>query len=100
MISHFQALCTALSGTIGMGNLSGVAVAISTGGPGAIFWMWISAIVGMAIKFFTCSLAVMYRKKDNDGHWMGGPMIVIEQALPRLSNPYLIFLALQALLAA
>ncbi|HFB68487.1 MAG TPA: sodium:alanine symporter family protein, partial [Calditrichae bacterium] len=60
-ITHFQALSSALAGTVGMGNISGVAIAIYTAGPGAIFWMWVSAIVGMATKFFTCSLAVMYR---------------------------------------
>ena len=60
-ITHFQALTTALSSTIGMGNIAGVAVAISIGGPGAVFWMWISAIVGMSTKFFTSSLAIMYR---------------------------------------
>lgn len=87
IITHFQALCTALSGTIGMGNLSGVAVAISTGGPGAIFWMWISAVVGMGIKFFTCSLAIMYRKEDGDGQLIGGPMVVIDQALPKTFKP-------------
>src|SRR6056300_760064 len=60
-ISHFKALTTALSSTIGMGNIAGVAVAISIGGPGAMFWMWVSAIIGMSTKFFTCTLAVMYR---------------------------------------
>ena len=60
-ITHFQALSTALSSTIGMGNIAGVAVAISIGGPGAMFWMWVSAIVGMSTKFFTCTLAIMYR---------------------------------------
>ena len=60
-ISHFQALTTALSATVGMGNIAGVAVAISIGGPGAIFWMWVSGIIGMSTKFFTSALAVMYR---------------------------------------
>ena len=59
-ISHFQALSTALSSTIGMGNIAGVAVAISIGGPGAIFWMWVSGIIGMSTKFFTGSLSIMY----------------------------------------
>ena len=73
-ISHFQALSTALASTIGMGNIAGVAVAINIGGPGAMFWMWISAIIGMSTKFFTCTLAVMYRGKDSAGNIQGGPM--------------------------
>ena len=60
-VSHFRALCSALSGTVGMGNVAGVAIAVTQGGPGALFWMWVCALVGMATKFFTCSLAVMYR---------------------------------------
>ncbi len=80
-ISHFQALSSALAGTIGMGNISGVAIAIALGGPGAVFWMWISAIVGVATKFFTCTLAVMYRGPDSAGHIQGGPMYVIREGL-------------------
>jgi AGCS family alanine or glycine:cation symporter len=80
-ISHFQALSTALSATVGMGNIAGVAVAIAIGGPGAIFWMWVSAIIGMATKFFTNSLAVMYRGKDTDGNIQGGPMYFIMEGL-------------------
>ena len=79
--SHFQALSTALSSTVGIGNIAGVAVAISLGGPGALFWMWISAIVGMATKFFTCSLGIMFRGHDSDGELQGGPMYVIEQGM-------------------
>ncbi|MGB1801316.1 MAG: alanine:cation symporter family protein, partial [Gammaproteobacteria bacterium] len=63
-ISHFQALTVALSGTIGMGNIAGVAIAISMGGAGAIFWMWVAGLFGMIIKFFTCTLACLYRKQD------------------------------------
>ena len=80
-ISHFQALSTALSSTVGIGNIAGVAVAISLGGPGALFWMWISAIVGMATKFFTCSLGIMYRGYDSNNVLQGGPMYVIEQGM-------------------
>jgi len=80
-ISHFQALSTALSSTVGIGNIAGVAVAISLGGPGALFWMWISALVGMATKFFTCSLGIMYRGYDTDNVLQGGPMYVIEQGM-------------------
>ena len=79
--SHWRALCTALSGTIGMGNIAGVAIAISTGGSGAIFWMWIVAILGMSIKFFTCSLSCLYRKRDSKGNLLGGPMYYIELGL-------------------
>ncbi len=82
-ISHARALSAALAGTIGMGNIAGVALAISIGGPGAIFWMWVTAIVGMATKFFTASLAVMYRGLDSDGELQGGPMYVIREAMPK-----------------
>jgi len=90
-ISHFQALSTALAGTVGMGNVTSVAVAITTGGPGAIFWMWVSALVGMATKFFTCSLAVMYRGRDSMGNIQGGPMYFITEGLGRKWKPLAIF---------
>lgn len=77
-ISHFQALAAALSATIGTGNITGVATAIAVGGPGALFWMWITAILGMAVKFTSCTLAVMYRRIDPDGYVRGGPMYYIE----------------------
>ena len=93
-ISHFKALSTALASTIGMGNLAGVAVAITAGGPGALFWMWITAILGMSTKFFTCTLAVLYRKKDADGAVHGGPMYVITQALPKQFHFLAIWFAL------
>lgn len=80
-ISHFQALSTALASTIGLGNIGGVAIAITQGGPGAVFWMWVAAIVGMATKFFTCTLAVMYRGRDSLGQVQGGPMYYIEVGL-------------------
>ena len=80
-LRHYEALSTALAGTVGMGNISGVAVAITMGGPGAIFWMWVSAFFGVATKFFTCSLAVMYRGKDSAGEIQGGPMYVIMEGL-------------------
>lgn len=82
-ISHFQALASALSATLGMGNIAGVAVAIHVGGPGAIFWMWVTALVGIATKFFTCSLAIMYRGRDDDGMVQGGPMYVVTEGLSR-----------------
>ena len=77
-ISKYQALSSALSGTIGLGNIAGVALAIQLAGPGAVFWMWITACLGIATKFFTCSLSVMYREKDSDGTILGGPMYVIK----------------------
>lgn len=80
-ISHFQALSTALASTIGLGNIGGVAIAITQGGPGAVFWMWVAAVVGMATKFFTCTLAVMYRGRDSLGQVQGGPMYYIEVGL-------------------
>ncbi len=82
-INHASALSAALAGTIGMGNIAGVALAIKIGGPGAIFWMWMTAILGIATKFFTCSLAVMYRGRDDQGELQGGPMYVIREALPK-----------------
>jgi AGCS family alanine or glycine:cation symporter len=82
-ITHFQALSTALSSTIGLGNIGGVAIAITQGGPGAVFWMWMAALVGMATKFFTCTLAVLYRGEDSLGQVQGGPMYYIEAGLGR-----------------
>ena len=82
-ISHYQALSTHLAATVGMGNISGVAVAIVMGGPGAIFWMWVSAFFGMATKFFTSTLAIMFRGKDSLGEPQGGPMYVIREGLSR-----------------
>lgn len=80
-VSSFQALCTALSSTIGTGNIVGVATAISAGGPGAIFWMWVSAFFGMATKYAEGLLAVYYRSKDEKGQIAGGPMYYIEKGL-------------------
>jgi len=77
-ISHFSALTTALSATIGTGNIVGVAAAILMGGPGAVFWMWITACVGMATKFTSCTLAVHFRQIDQSGEVHGGPMHFIE----------------------
>jgi len=82
-INHYQALSTHLAATVGMGNISGVAVAIATGGPGAIFWMWISAFIGMATKFYTCTLAIEYRGLDSNGQLQGGPMYVIREGLKK-----------------
>lgn len=82
-INHYKALATQLASTVGMGNISGVAVAIVTGGPGAIFWMWVSAFLGIATKFFTCSLSIMYRSQDEKGNYYGGPMYIIREGLDK-----------------
>ena len=78
-ISHFRALSAALSATIGTGNIAGVAIAIALGGPGAVFWMWITALVGMATKFTSCSLALRFREIGSDGTARGGPMYFLEK---------------------
>ena len=80
-LSHFQALSTALSATVGIGNIAGVATAIYYGGPGALFWMWITAFFGSALKFAECTLAVEYRDFDKQGMTAGGPMYTIERGL-------------------
>ncbi|MGB4376250.1 MAG: sodium:alanine symporter family protein, partial [bacterium] len=80
-ITPFQALATALAATIGTGNIAGVATAIATGGPGAVFWMWFSAFFGMVTKFGEVVLAVRYREKKPDGTWAGGPMYYISKGL-------------------
>ncbi len=80
-ISHFQALMTALSATVGTGNIAGVATAIAAGGPGALFWMWITGLVGMATKYSEAVLAVKYRVVDKAGHMSGGPMYYISRGL-------------------
>ncbi|MFK7832637.1 MAG: alanine/glycine:cation symporter family protein [Winogradskyella sp.] len=99
-ISHFQALTTALSATVGMGNIAGVAVAISIGGPGAVFWMWMSAVVGMSTKFFTSTLAIMYRGKDSAGELQGGPMYFITEGLGKAWKPLAVFFSFCGLLGA
>lgn len=99
-ISHFQALTTALSATVGMGNISGVAVAIAIGGPGAIFWMWISAIVGMSTKYFTSVLAILYRGKDSEGVLQGGPMYFIVEGLGKNWKPLAVFFSFCAMVGA
>jgi AGCS family alanine or glycine:cation symporter len=80
-ITHFQALMTALSATVGTGNIAGVATAIAAGGPGALFWMWVTGLVGMATKYSEAVLAVKYRITDEDGEMSGGPMYYISRGL-------------------
>ena len=86
-ITHFQALSSALSSTVGMGNIAGVAIAIHSGGPGAVFWMWCTAIIGMTTKFFTCTLSILYRGKDDQGEIQGGVMYYIEEGLGEKYRP-------------
>jgi AGCS family alanine or glycine:cation symporter len=99
-ISHFQALSTALSATIGMGNVSGVAIAIFIGGPGAVFWMWVSAVIGMSTKFFTASLAIMYRGNDDTGSIQGGPMYFIMEGLGKKWKPLAVMFSISGLIGA
>ena len=82
-ISPYEALSTALASTVGMGNIAGVAFAIHIGGPGALFWMWVTAFVGMSTNFFTSTLSVMFRGKDSNGEIQGGPMYVIREAMSK-----------------
>ncbi|NNE27890.1 MAG: alanine:cation symporter family protein [Saprospiraceae bacterium] len=99
-INHFQALSTALAATVGMGNIAGVAVAITIGGPGAIFWMWVSGIIGMSTKFFTCTLSILYRGKDSSGEIQGGPMYFIVEGLGKKWKPLAVFFATAGLIGA
>lgn len=86
-ISSFQALSSAIAATVGLGNISGVAVALTMGGPGAIFWMWVSACVGMATKFFEGTLSVMFKGRDSAGQLQGGPMYMITNGLGNKWKP-------------
>lgn len=92
-ISSFQALMSSICSTVGMGNIAGVAIAISIGGPGAIFWMWISALLGMSTKFFEGTLAIMYKGKDKNGNTHGGPMYMLTEGLGRKFKPLAVFFA-------
>jgi AGCS family alanine or glycine:cation symporter len=96
-INAYEALSTALASTVGMGNIAGVAAAISIGGPGALFWMWVTAFVGMSTNFFTSTLSVMYRGKDSEGTIQGGPMYVIREALGKSWYPLAILFSLCAM---
>ena len=80
-LTPFQAVCTALAATVGTGNIAGVAGAIAIGGPGAVFWMWVSAVLGMCTKFAEVTLAVYYRETNKEGDLVGGPMYYIKNGL-------------------
>lgn len=97
-ISSFEALASAIASTVGMGNISGVAVAITMGGPGTIFWMWVSAIVGMATKFFEGSLTIMFKGKDSAGEIQGGPMYMITEGLGKKWRPMAVFFSIFGLI--
>ena len=97
-ISSFQALMTTISSTVGMGNIAGVAIAIAMGGPGTIFWMWISAIVGMSTKFFEGTLAIMYKGRDNRGEIQGGSMYIMTEGMGRQWKPLAVFFSCFALI--
>ena len=97
-INAYEALSTALASTVGMGNIAGVAAAISIGGPGALFWMWVTAFVGMSTNFFTSTLSVMYRGKDSAGTIQGGPMYVIREALSKAYYPLAVLFCLCAMI--
>ena len=99
-VSPFAALCTALAATIGTGNIVGVATTLKLGGPGALFWMWIAAFIGMTTKYAECLLGVKYRQKDNKGNIVGGPMHYIEQGAkqPMLAKFFAVFGIFVALL--
>lgn len=90
-VSSFQALSAAVAATVGLGNISGVAIAIHDGGPGVVFWIWVTAIIGMGIKFYSCSLAIMFRTTDADGKLQGGPMYYITKGLGEKWKPLAIF---------
>ena len=92
-VSSFQALSAAVAATVGLGNISGVAIAIHDGGPGVVFWIWMTALIGMCIKFYSCSLSIMYRGTDSDGKMQGGPMYYITKGLGEKARPLAIFFA-------
>ena len=99
-LSHFQALTTALSATVGIGNIAGVATAIHYGGPGALFWMWVTAVFGMALKYAECTLSMRFRVILPDGTASGGPMYYIEKGLGRSWKPLAIFFACCAVISS
>src|SRR5690606_6369621 len=83
-LTHFQALTAAISGTVGLGNIAGVAVAIAIGGPGATFWMIVSGLIGMSTKFVECTLGVKYRDVDEEGRTYGGPMYYLTKGFKEI----------------
>lgn len=96
-ISRFQALSAVLAATVGLGNISGVAIAIHMGGPGVLVWMWITAVIGSIIKFYSCSLAVQMRAVDSNKQPLGGPMYYMEMGVPRWGKPMAIWFSIAGL---
>jgi AGCS family alanine or glycine:cation symporter len=92
-VSSFQALSAAVAATVGLGNISGVAIAIHDGGPGVVFWIWMTALIGMCIKFYSCSLSIMFRGVDSNGKLQGGPMFYITKGLGNKARPLALFFA-------
>ncbi len=99
-VSHFKALSSAVAATVGMGNIAGVAIAIYQGGPGVVFWIWMTALIGMAIKYYSCSLSIMFRGTDSSGAIQGGPMYYILEGLGKKAKPLAIFFAVAGLFGA
>ncbi|MFC2148963.1 alanine/glycine:cation symporter family protein [Bacteroidota bacterium] len=96
-VSHLQALSSAVAATVGLGNISGVAIAIYLGGPGVVFWIWMTALVGICIKFYSCSLAIMFRDKDSEGNLQGGPMYYITMGMGKKARPLAVFFCIAGL---
>ncbi len=96
-VSHLQALSAAVAATVGLGNISGVAIAIYMGGPGVVFWIWITALIGMCIKFYSCSLSIMFRGEDSEGKLQGGPMFYIIQGIGQKAKPLASFFCIAGL---
>lgn len=96
-VSHFQALASVVASTVGLGNISGVAIAIYMGGPGVVFWMWMTAVIGMCIKFYSCGLAILYRTKDDQGNVQGGPMYYMVNGLGKWGKPLAVFFSIAVL---
>ncbi|WP_067030333.1 alanine/glycine:cation symporter family protein [Allomuricauda sp. CP2A] len=96
-VSHLQALSAAVAATVGLGNISGVAIAIYMGGPGVVFWIWMTALIGICIKFYSCSLAIMFRGTDSNGKLQGGPMFYITKGIGPKAKPLAIFFCIAGL---
>ena len=96
-ISRFQALSAVLAATVGLGNISGVSIAINQGGPGVLVWMWVTALIGASIKFFSASLAVSLRKKDENGDYLGGPMYYMSMGIKKWGRPLAIWFSIAGL---
>ncbi|WP_461534263.1 alanine/glycine:cation symporter family protein [Sinomicrobium sp.] len=96
-VSHFQALASVVAATVGLGNISGVAIAIYSGGPGVVFWMWLTAMLGACIKFYSCGLSVLYREVDEQGQVKAGPMYYMKIALGKKGKILAVFFCLAGL---